>query len=380
MDHGYLVMHPDNTVHEWFCLGTPAGATCFRHSREEAESWVAESRKTIEAMRSGVAAPDDKQIVWELQEVTKAVLAYAKDHGGALPTDLGASLPYVATDNKQLSTPAQRAAIYMSPPARRGVAIPEKPTAEWVNRNTTYTYLGGPGLNLARIAFPAHTVIIHDDLRRGDRYQTQRGEVSLIPFARLRGDVERQEPKFVEEAVASSKATIDVARNGGTLPDLPQAIQDTHIIAEAARAYAKAHDDAMPPDLGATLAYLDPASLFADTAAERAKVYLSPAAERAATLPTEITPEWINGHSNYVYLGDTGLSRKEFAKATNGMVVVHSPLNEEMHMLSAYGTDSWIAIGDISGRSHPWPLTQFHEQFDEMIKELAERRAAGVAR
>jgi hypothetical protein len=293
--------------------------------RSEARAVAAESAKVIEAVRTGGELPDVFQLSFDLQAVGEALKGYAKEHAGELPPDLGAALEFVK-DSKRTHTAAQRAAVFLSPRVKKGLHIPEEPTAAWVNQHTSFVYLAG-GVKLAAIEDPQRTILVHV---RPEDVTTSAPEMGKEFFGVITGwgGVDLANRKYYDWIIAYSKQVIEAAKSGAPLPDSAHAMRDIRFILRAIEGYAKAHEGMLPPDLGSTMEYL-PEDVFGKaTARDRARVYLSPRAERVNLPPEDADAAWVNAHGDYRYLGDARVSWKGLMK-TIGITLVHAPLDEE---------------------------------------------------
>ncbi len=308
----------------------------------------------FEAVRTGAPLPDDHQATWDLGRIVDAITAYAKDHKGQLPPDLGAALPYVPTDKLRLATPAQRAGIFLLPAARRNTHIPDQPTPEWVNRNTSYVYLaaskteGEKPLLLDRFEPLWRTIMVHGKLGAPIPVVRESGrETNFIPLGNIRGSVSIENHEYAEAIIAESKKVIDALRTGSPLPDYQQAVHDLSLLHKAALAYAAANNGQLPPDLGSTLAFLPEDEL--PTPADRARVYLSPRAKRLVHNPDELTPDWVNKNANYVYLaaGNKPVQLSKLREEGSPVsILLHTPLDEPSDMLipTALGPPSTMHV------------------------------------
>src|SRR5262249_37754671 len=116
---------------------------------------------------------------------------------------------------------------------------------------------------------------------------------------------------------------------------------DMRSISTAIHAYAKAHDDNLPPDLGATLAYV-PADKRHASAASRAAVFLSVEAQKATHIPDEPTSERVNEHTSYAYLGLDGAKLARVEDPIN-TILLHGKLDAPIE-----GGGRWRRLGETS--------------------------------
>jgi hypothetical protein len=127
--------------------------------------------------------------------------------------------------------------------------------------------------------------------------------------------------------------------------------------------YAGDHDGHLPPDLGETVGYLSAETLPADTVAERARVYLTPAAEKTVPAPAALTADWIRKNTDYVYLGDARMTLA-MLNQTSGIVLIHAPLDEPFRRVWAGDTP---LVAAAHGMRQTWLQTRDVEK--QMIEE-----------
>lgn len=340
---------PLNPTGEGFMLGYADNHVDFVISRADAEQRIEESKQTWEALATGSPFPERIQALWNLGRIAKAVRAYAEEHDGMMPPTLGDAFPFVPPDPKRAATPRQRAALFLSARAQKNTFIPEDPTPEWVNRNTSYMYPGAtapPGeIRLARVADAARTVLVHS--RPADVIEGAYGYPPGTRFhaiATVAGEPGIQPEEYATWIIGESRKVFDAAAGRGALPDFQHAVQDVTILQRAVIAYVEANGGVLPPDLGATLEYIPVDALAADTAAERARVFLSPRAERASPPPQEPTADWVRHHGSYVYLPAAG-TRWEAVRYGRPTILIHSPPDETYPIRNPAGRESVVVAG-----------------------------------
>jgi hypothetical protein len=335
-------------------------------TRGDAERIISESTAIFEALRTGKPLPGPSQTVADLRAISQAIHAFAKAHEDNLPPDLGTTLAYVPSD-KRHATAASRAAVFLSVEAQKATHIPDEPTPEWVNEHGSYVYLGSDGARLARVEDPMNTILVHGKLDAPIDLGP-RGRRGLEPFGypvlSAAGEGSLQREKFTRWIIDVSKKVIESARTGAPLPDHLNALRDCRLIGDACMAYAKAHDNILPPDLGATLEYLklDEGA----TVRDKALIYLSPRAERSVGIPDQVTPEWINRYSDYVYLG-AGVDRK-LAMEASVQLFLHGPLDEAWDIMDRGAEVHAVVESDFWGQ----PLLADQEYVTRVAKESKE--------
>jgi hypothetical protein len=339
-------------------------------TRAQAMERIAEAEAVYEALRRGTALPDRQQALWDMRKLGEAFNAYMAAHDGVLPPDLGSLLEYVPM-HERLETPRQRAALFLSINARKNTHVPEEPTPEWVNRNASYIYLaqGDEPLRPQQMEDP-RLLLLHgrldDELR-----QTKRGrEERVIPALALPGYGELPPRDTVAELAEETRQVVDAIHKGRPLPDYQHARRDLRLIREAVLAYAAANDGRLPPTLGAAVDYLPAA---AGEGSSRGRLFLSPAAERSRGEPPEaITPEWIDAHASYIYLGKPGLTTRSIKQPGMPIIVMlHGPLNEPYEVRFAHGPDRVVPYAYLESPIQATGIKWLQEQIDEAQQAIA---------
>ena len=95
------------------------------------------------------AQPDAKQELQRAtnaQKILQAINVYTGDHDGHLPPDLGTTLR--SAPGRTLH---DKAAAFISPADPSHPQIPDSPDADWVNKNTSFVYLGNENVKLMNV-------------------------------------------------------------------------------------------------------------------------------------------------------------------------------------------------------------------------------------
>lgn len=328
--------------------------------RARAEAVIAESTAILEALKSGGKLPDSHQLETDIRDIMTAIKAYAKAHNDDLPPDLGATLPFLPGPRASAKNPPPKAAAYLLPEAKRSTRIPEDADADWVNTHTSYVYLGTSGARLSRIEDPQNTILFHGRVNSPIELNRRGMLFKGIPIATVWGKALIADDSYADWIIGVSKRVVAFARASSPLPPHLSTFRDARLISQAMMSYAKAHKGELPPDLGATMEYLDPSL----TPAEKTLVYLSPSAKRSVTLPEELTPDWINRRSSYVYLGRAGIDIN-LVRGAGIQYLLHGPLTETYETrLPGIPPRLEIAVGS------PWGTAWLEEP------DSVERRAA----
>jgi hypothetical protein len=319
---------PDNPEGGWIVLSYFDGHSTIT-TRADARARIAESMKFYDAVRTGADFPDAAQTVWDLEALQSAIRAYAKARDGHLPPTLGDTLPFLPSDPKRLATGTQRARVYLSPHAKKNVFLPDNPTAEWVNQNASYIYTGSADLVLSEIEDPQRLVLLY--ARPEDALTLGSSPVPFLPQCTVSGRTDPHDPEYTAAIVAETRAVFEAMRTGRPLPDYQATLRDMRLIHAAIAAYDK-DEKSLPPDLGSTLPYLLLQDLKDTSDDAIARVYLSPRAERSrGPLSEPLTPEWINRHTSYTYLGRPGITIQDCRRA-GVQFLVHTPLDEAIEL------------------------------------------------
>jgi hypothetical protein len=143
------------------------------------------------------------QIAGRMNNLTSALGAYVKQHDQRLPSTLGDALPQ--------ATAAHIENCFLTPADEQQTKIPAVMTADWINQNTSYIYLGG-NVEVGRLAAVSH------------------GAAVMVFHTKL--DQPYSVPKFGKVMVA----TFAFGRIGMVpLADAPAAIAESLKLLEAAR-------------------------------------------------------------------------------------------------------------------------------------------------
>jgi hypothetical protein len=70
--------------------------------------------------------------------------------------------------------------------------------------------------------------------------------------------------------------------------------------------YCMKHQGHFPPDLAAVLPYLEKQ--------DRTRAFFTPEDEKALTIPADPSPQWLNEHTSWVYMGGAGFAIKSYAR------------------------------------------------------------------
>jgi hypothetical protein len=245
-----------------------------------------------------------------IRQLSMAVAIYAQRNDGHLPPDLAATIDYFGQhDPKAADIPGLIRSWYISPGAEDSVKVPDDAPADWVNENSSYAYLGRPGVNFKDLPDWGSVAIAHLKLDQPHAVEVsdQNPEGALYTATFLDAHSEILTRAALETVIAQSNQILDAAATGAPFPDQHQVIWNLAEISKAIRAYIAANDGHLPPDLGAVLEHVAPDDKRLKTPADRARIFLTPHVARNIFIPEEPTPEWVTRNTSFVYLGDAAL-------------------------------------------------------------------------
>jgi RNA polymerase sigma factor (sigma-70 family) len=139
----------------------------------------------------------------------------------------------------------------------------------------------------------------------------------------------------VSPATQPQPAISDLQHNQKNLLNIGQAISR----------YAQRHNGHLPDSLGQTMQYIQPWSEWTKafqpkaTPVEKAAFYISPADLKTISIPNNPTPQWVDDHTSYVYLGNGNISLKDIAgDEMSKTATVHAKLNAGDPVVGTDGT------------------------------------------
>jgi hypothetical protein len=149
-----------------------------------------------------------------LLNIGQAIYRYAADHDGRLPESLGETLAYIerwsdwTADLQPQATLAERARLYLSMRDLVAKQVPELPTPEWVDANTSYIYLGRAGRQPPAEEW-GRTVIAHVKLDDGHVVVgPDQNRVAVFPAVMLDGHVESELKAHTARGIAESETRL----------------------------------------------------------------------------------------------------------------------------------------------------------------------------
>ena len=97
------------------------------------------------------------QVAQSMKMILLGCCMYANDHAGVFPADQGELVPLLLGNTHADG----RATLFVDP--RSPVDLPKEPSADWVNKNSPWIYIGG-GMRSNLLEAAGTTIVIHSDL------------------------------------------------------------------------------------------------------------------------------------------------------------------------------------------------------------------------
>jgi hypothetical protein len=133
------------------------------------------------------------QTMSSMRNLLLCSVEYANDHANVFPADQGEMVPYLRAN----ANADEQASAFVDP--RFPVDVPKEMNADWVNKNSAWTYIGA-GMSSMKVKDPATTIVIHSNLEKpfGD----------LIVAGYADGHVEVMKLDLARPAIEESKTRI----------------------------------------------------------------------------------------------------------------------------------------------------------------------------
>lgn len=189
------------TLSTALALGAATAAT-----RPHASASPAASPSAVAIGLAAVRGPEEmpteadlKKNATRMRSIGQAIQYYAREHEQSFPPDLGATLEYMKKEVAPDVTPEARARLYLSRGAEKRVKVPKDPDADWVNQNSSFTYLASKAANVTHVG--GNTVVAYEKKAAGEG-----GHVTL-----LFGDahVEQVPKEDAQRKIDESKQLLD---------------------------------------------------------------------------------------------------------------------------------------------------------------------------
>jgi hypothetical protein len=148
-----------------------------------------------------------------MMDVEQAIYGYARAHHDRMPTSLGETFQYARLNSEWTATshpkgtPAEKAARYLTPADAKAKKVPDNPTPQWIDDNTSFVYIGDPAVSVSDIrqADWGTTVVAHVKLDEGYTVQVNGKPTKLIPLVMLDGHEEAMELDTAKQMIEESK-------------------------------------------------------------------------------------------------------------------------------------------------------------------------------
>ncbi|MCA9277921.1 MAG: hypothetical protein H6815_03945 [Phycisphaeraceae bacterium] len=298
------------------------------HPPEVARWIIDDSAAVFTALADGKELPERRQMLADLAIIHKALVAYCVNHDGHLPGSLGEVFPYVP-DSPRHTTMTEKASVLLTPSQRKRTALPLEPTAEWMDRNTSYMYLGSAEVVLDDIVDPRRVLLVRTKDNLAIDWFTREGKpMKFVGVLHAAGNVSITSVPFARALGAESSEVLGAIVDGEGLPDYYDAFHDLRVLTGAIKRYAELHDGFLPAHLGDVVDAL-PDDLSAET---RHSVFVTNQMMRPGFLEEELTSEWVHDHCSYVYIGDPRVQYSDVQKM-GVQLLLHSPLNTVFPLL-----------------------------------------------
>lgn len=301
------------------------------HSPDIARWIIDDSIATFGAIAEGAELPERRQILLDLALIHKAVIAYVGEHDGHLPASLGEVFPFVPDSSRHM-TMTEKASVLLTPGQRKRTALPAEPTVEWMDRNTSYVYLGNADARLDDVVDPRRTMLVHVKPELAiDSMNMNRVNGKFAGVLYAGGNVSLSSVAFVRAMGAESKDVVAAAGGHGELGEYYDSFSDLDVLSSAVAAYTRTHDGLMPAHIGDVVGFLPERYADAD-AATRAGIFVTRSMMRPEFSEMDITPEWVQKYCSYTYIGDASVELRAFLDV-GGFVMLCSPIDQPMSML-----------------------------------------------
>lgn len=198
----------------YLAAGTVLLVAVLAFAVEETAPATPATRPATRFPETGGWSPEGRECCSDMRNIAQAAQAYASHHQDQLPPDLGQTLKHVdrraqmTQQDHRHATPQEKVAMYLCPVDRKATKLPEAPTAQWVNANTSYVYLGS---NAVTSKIPqakwGSTIILHDRL---DGRHAEMGDIVIV--AMLDGHGETMTKAEAQAAIAESMRTLAAAQ------------------------------------------------------------------------------------------------------------------------------------------------------------------------
>jgi hypothetical protein len=144
---------------------------------------------------------DASEACHRMMELGRASWNYAQGHNNRLPPDFGSLLGHFKTHR-------EGAESCLTPGDQRRLNIPDRPSADWVNRNASYVFLAA-NANSNKIAVWGAIVMLHSRLDQPFNHPKS-GDVVVLTF--IDGHTELFPVAEASKIIEASKKTLAASR------------------------------------------------------------------------------------------------------------------------------------------------------------------------
>jgi len=138
--------------------------------------------------------------------------------------------------------------------------------------------------------------------------------------------------------------------------DLRASASRVRRLAAAIISYQSDHQGHLPADLGATLPYILNRSVTRSEVVKAALIYLSPQDQSSVKLPNELTAEWINQNTSFIYLPPPHTTMRGLSHLYEIVLLHEKPRG---------GQDGLVATGYGDGHATGVPRAQLEKEISE---------------
>jgi len=142
------------------------------------------SEAVFDAIRGGGPLPPLDDAIHDLNALSNAIHAYARDNDGFLPRDLGEVLPYL--DGLKGVYEQQPGRIFLTRHHEAGHDMDEAIDPNWILENTSYTYLGDGRVRLQELRHAYVGLLLHGPIAEPLAWTTTDAvgqPIEVVPYA-----------------------------------------------------------------------------------------------------------------------------------------------------------------------------------------------------
>ena len=149
---------------------------------EALKARVKDARELFTALREGSALPPLDDALHDIEVLSRAVSAYARDNDGFLPPNLGEVVPYLGELwGVHAEQPAR---VFLARHDENARTVAAWPDADWIREHCSYVYLGDARVRLRDLRGTAAGVLVHGPLDRTYKTAAPGVMADYVPFVR----------------------------------------------------------------------------------------------------------------------------------------------------------------------------------------------------